>query len=507
MKKRMQRLTSIGLCFILALTVLAVSAPVEAKADKGYTYNYDFWGDTQYSPDAYDVAGVFTANNLGLETKLLKPSGLFVYGDDIYIADTGNNRIVVLKRTAIDQMEVTRIIDTIKTPHVDIPTALNQPMDMAVSDDGYLYIADYGNCRIVKVGLENLNYVCEFTKPLDATFDQSLEFRPKKIAIDTAGRVYCVAENVNKGLIKYEADTTFTGFVGANKVTYNFLDYIWKKLATQAQRAKMENFVPTEYANLYMDTEGFIYVCTMSVLADDLYKGNADSMRRLNLLGNDIMVRNGEFPVIGDQWDADVPGYSGPSMMVDITALENEVFFGLDKTRGRVFAYDDQGRMLFAFGGAGSIDGCFRVPSAIDHMGYDILVLDSQDNSLTVFTPNEFGNLVYTAIDSFKAGDYEASGNAWQEVLKLNGNYDLAYIGIGRILLQDKQYKEAMEYFELKYDEDNYSRAFKQYRKEWVEDNIVIILVGLFFVLCVPLIIGKIRAVKWEIDSAEIFRK
>ena len=64
-----------------------------------------------------------------------------------------------------------------------------------------------------------------------------------------------------------------------------------------------------------------------------------------------------------------------------------------------------------------------------------------------------------------------------------------------------------MEYFELKYDEDNYSRAFKQYRKEWVEDNIVVILIGLFVVLCVPLIIGKIRAIKWEIDSAEIFKK
>ena len=29
-------------------------------------------------------------------------------------------------------------------------------------------------------------------------------------------------------------------------------------------------------------------------------------------------------------------------MMVDITAFDNEIFFGLDKTRGRVFAYDDQ---------------------------------------------------------------------------------------------------------------------------------------------------------------------
>ena len=504
MKKRMQRLTSIGLCFVLALTLLAVSSPVEAKAEKGYTYNYDFWGDTQYSPDAYDVAAVFTSNDLGLETKMSKPGGLYVYNNQLYVCDTGNNRIVVLSRPAVDKLGVVRIIDTLVAPE-GVPNTFNQPKDIAYND-GYFFVADYGNGRVVKFD-EKLNYVCEFNKPVDATYDQSLDFRPEKIAVDTAGRLYCVAENVNKGLIKYEADTSFSGFIGANKVTYKWTEYIWKKLATQAQRAQMDSFVPTEYENIYMDYEGFFYVCTAVANTTDLYNGNSDAMRRLNLLGSDIMVRNGEYPVIGDQWDADVPGYSGSSVIVDMTAMPNDVFFGLDKTRGRVFAYDDQGRLLFAFGGAGSIDGCFRQPSAIEHIGHDLFVLDALDGSITIFTPNEFGNWVYTAIETFQNGDYEASGNAWQEVLKLNGNYDLAYIGIGRILLQDKQYKEAMEYFKSKYDEDNYSRAFKQYRKEWVEDNIIPILIGLFIVLCVPLMIGKVRAIKREIDSAEIFNK
>ena len=31
--------------------------------------------------------------------------------------------------------------------------------------------------------------------------------------------------------------------------------------------------------------------------------------------------------------------------------------------------------------------------------------------------------------------------------MKRNGNYDLAYIGIGRALLQQKQFKEACDYF------------------------------------------------------------
>ena len=117
---------------------------------------------------------------------------------------------------------------------------------------------------------KDLNLLLTFTKPTDATFDQSLDFLPAKITVDTAERVYCVATNVNKGLIKYEPDAVFSGFVGAAKVTYDWADYIWKKFATKEQRAQMESFVPTEYDNVYMDYEGFIYVCTTKASEADI---------------------------------------------------------------------------------------------------------------------------------------------------------------------------------------------------------------------------------------------
>ena len=140
-------------------------------------------------------------------------------------------------------------------------------------------------------------------------------------------------------------------------------------------------------------------------------------------------------------------------------------------------------------------------------MGHDLFILDEVDCSITLFTPTEFGQHIYNAIEYFQDGFYEESGNEWREVLKLNGNYDLAFIGIGRSLLQAEQYKEAMEYFELKWDRDNYSRAFKQYRKEWVEENIVAIVAVLVIVIVLPLTIGKIRKIKWEIDTADIFKR
>jgi len=346
-----------------------------------------------------------------------------------------------------------------------------------------------------------------FTKPVDETFDQAMEFLPHKIVVDTAGRVYCIATNVNKGLIKYEPDGTFVGFVGATPATYNFSDYIWKKIATKAQRAQMENFVPTEYDNIYMDAEGFIYTTTTNVTEVEIDNGDVDPVRRLNMMGSDILVRNGVWVICGDVWIGDAGGYSGPSLLTDITAFDNESYVALDRNRGRLFGYDDQGNMLFAFGGSGNEDGYFRTPSAIEHMGYDLLVLDAVDCSLTLFTPTEYGNLIYEAMDLFKNGDYAGSEEAWRKVIALNGNYDLAYIGIGRALLRQQRYREAMDYFELKWDAENYSKAFQYYRKEWVEENILWIVIVLAVIIIVPLVVGKIKKIKWEIDTADIFRR
>ena len=77
-----------------------------------------------------------------------------------------------------------------------------------------MYICDKENNRILKID-KDLNYLMEFGKPTDATFDQSLSFLPDKLVVDGAGRVYCIADNVNKGIVKYENDGTFTGFYGA----------------------------------------------------------------------------------------------------------------------------------------------------------------------------------------------------------------------------------------------------------------------------------------------------
>ncbi len=498
MKKFVKRVS-----VLIVSAMIALSSSIVSFADEGYTYTYDYWGDVMYSPDAYTVTTVLTTAQMGLDIPLNAAETLYVHDNFLYVCDTGNNRIVELERVDVDRLVVRRIIDSIKGHPTE--NALKNPSDIAISEEGHMFICDRANERILKLDMD-LNYISEFTKPTDNNFDQGISFQPDKLIIDTAERIYCIAVNVNKGLIKYEADGTFSGFVGSTPVTYDWIDYIIKKFATKAQREQMAQFVPTEYDNIYVDDGGFIYAVTSRISADDIETGEAVPVRRLNLTGSDILVQNGEWGVVGDiYWDAG-GGMDGPSRIVDVTAFDNESYAIVDRIRGRVFTYDDQGNLLWAFGGAGNSDGYFKYPVSIEHMGYDIFVLDQMDSSITMLSLTEYGKAVYESMDKFQDGDYEGSGESWQKVIGMNGNYDLAYIGIGRSLLRQERYEEAMDYFESKYDADNYSKAFKQYRKIWIADNIVWLIIVFLLVLLIPLLIGRIKRIKFQIDIADIFR-
>ena len=608
-----------ALCCI-ALLVTSVPAGADDGFSTSYTYTYDYWEDEQESPDAYRVSTVINTMSLGLDKldnlRISKPQSLFVQGNDLYLCDTGNNRILEIRRNGssfamsriiskavgsaadyqlaedvdqktnayeaiISQIDATtkelekqeaelqemkdflpdeplteeenakreeeikekeQAIQDIKDLLEQLPaqrdqayeaalaaeqtardggcriwryeawqkdesgevvSVLNSPSDITVDDQGNMYIADTLNQRIVKVDKDG-NLLREFVKPLDSTFDQKLDFLPARLVVDVAGRVFALCRNVNKGVIKYEADGTFSGFIGANPVNVSMMDYIWKRFfQTREQRAQTESFVPTEYENIYIDQEGFIYATNTAFSEYDLKWDKAKPIRLLNSLGSDILIKNDRFPPIGDLYWVQGSDSNGPSKFVDITALDNEIYVALDRTRGRLFGYDNQGVLLWAFGTKGNTDGAFNAAVSLEHMGYDLLVLDQLEGSVTVFETTEYGDLIYRASETYSEGDYDRSAELWREVLKMNANYPLAFRGIGRAILRQDEYKKAMDYFQLAHDRKNYGRAFKLYRKEWVEQNIWWIILVLAVLLLVPLIIGRVRRLKGEVIMHE----
>ena len=489
---------------LLIAVCLIAGIPLASAVDGfsyAYTYTYDYWGDLRESPDAYRVKSFLTAADLGLDKELNNPSSLFVDGNDLYIVDTGNNRIIQLT-TDGQNWSVVRYIDSF-TGDTE-PLTFNAPQDVYVDAQGMLYITDTNNNRIVKLD-KDLNYQLSFLKPDDPTFDQSLSFLPTKLVADVSGRVFVMAQNVNKGLMKYEADGTFTGFIGASLVKYSTYELIWRMLSTKEQRAQQASFVPTEYNNIAIDSRGFFYVVTKTFEESELDTGAAEPVRRLNSLGSNILIENGNWWVIGDvQWaggDTNI-SRSGPSKFVDVTVFDNDIYVVLDETHNRLFGYDKQGNMLWAFGGVGNAQGFFNKPVAVEHMGYDLIVLDSLAAAITIMTPTTYGQQIFTATEQYDRGEYDASAETWMEVLKQNGNYDLAYIGIGRAKLQAGEYEDACYYFKMARDKKNYSEAFRYYRSELVEENIGWIFAIVAAAMVIPVVVGRIKRIKWEVDNA-----
>ena len=365
-----------------------------------------------------------------------------------------------------------------------------------------IFIADTKNHRIIHCDYQ-LNVIDVLDNPKDETLAENYEFLPSKFVVDEAFRYYVQATNINAGLMEFTKDGTFTGYIGASPVTVSFIQRIWRKIQTKAQRARTKQYVPTEYNNVSMDSNGFLYVTTGSLTDAEIAVGNGKPVRKLNSMGTDILIRNGNFYPIGDIHPGNSKSISGTSAFVDVVTFENETYACLDKTRGKIFVYDFQGNLLYAFGKPGMNEGCFQNPSALVKLNEEtIAVLDRFCGTITIFVMSDYGKLVNEALSLYRVGLYDESADIWREVLKYNGNCELAYVGIGRSLLRQGEYKKAMDNFEIVRDSRNYSKAYKYYREQVVEENIVWFIVVLAALIIVPKLIRKVIRVRKEIREA-----
>lgn len=443
---------------LLALLIVGSLLPMGTCAlgeDQSYSYNYDLVGNALPGPDPYEVRYQLDVSDF-VEGKLKAATSVFVAGDMLYICDTGNNRILRFELTASEPVFVDELKGTDEWQ-------LSAPEDVFVSEAGDIYIADTGNKRILWLN-SDLSIEKIIERPTDALFDSFQEFKPSKLVSTGGGRLYVQATGVNRGLLEFDEFGEFVGFMGASNVAFDWEDYIWKLFSTDAQKSQMESFVPTEYNNVALDANGRIYTTTSIFEVMDLYSGSADPVRKLNLKGKDILIRNNSL-VIGDTtW-----GQDGPSRFRDVTVLENDIYFVLDTTKKRIFAYDGQGSNLYVFGGYGTKAGYFTNPVSLEHWGDDLIVLDTASTLITVMKPTEYGATIQSAIESYNEGRYADAMALWEEVLRKNGNYILAYDGIGKIMLRNGEYEKSLDYLEYADDDYYYSQAWKLFRKDWIE--------------------------------------
>lgn len=443
------------LASVMLLPEVSASTPYEA-------YNYNYYEDAVHSPAAYIPERAVTGQQMGAGP-LLDPYDLVLDSKGrIYIADTGNKRVLILNNNWELEKELTSYMTEAGQQ------AFTSPVGLFIDKDDLLYVADSGNNHIIGFN-SDLTVRLIIAQPESDLLGAGFNFSPQKIAVDDAKRVYVIASRVFEGIMQFDEDGTFLGYVGTNKVRRDYGEILWRLLSTQAQRAQMVLFIPTEFSNLDMGQRGFIYATNIDI-------NSREPIKRLNPSGEDVLKRYGYFDVRGDIY---YRSSVGPSRFVDIKFLGDGLFSALDITQGRIFTYDDEGNLLYVFGANGNQVGTFRTPVAVEFDGHNHYVLDRGKGNVVVFTPTRFGELVNEASRLHYNGYSAEAVPIWREVLELNSNYDIAYIGIGRSLLLQKENEEAIHYFEQGIYREQYSVAFKRYRREQMKEHFDLVMTGL----------------------------
>lgn len=447
------------------------------------TYNYDYYEDIKYTPAAYVPDGIVTGEQIGCGN-LAGPQDLNADGDgNVYIADTNNNRIVITDKN----FGLLKVIEDFDNEGKK--DSFNAPNGVYTSSHGNLYIADTGNMRVVELDGEG-KLVQIIENPKSDVLEEGYVFRPMKVAVDYADRVYVIAQNQFEGIMAFNETGEFLGFTGTINVQITPWEIFWRRFSTKEQRARQQLFIPTEFTGMEIDKDGFVY-------ATNVDGEGKQSVRRLNPSGEDVIQKK-EAGLSGDL-DWRLSGtYSGASRIVDVVVRSQGIYSLLDSVRGRIFTYDHEGNLLYIFGGLGSQEGTFTGPVAIDTVGEEILVLDATRNLISRFKPTRYGSLINQAVGLRYDGDEVQAVECWKEVLKLDSNFELAYVGIGKSYLAAGQNKEAMDCFHTGNSKQYYSIAYKRYRNEILKENMGAILTAVIVLAVLWFLWGRFGKKLWK---------
>ena len=474
---------------------------IPAGAARTYqTYTYSIDGKALYSPDAYTAQKTIDSAAMGLD-KTMENAGDIAVDEEgnVYIADTDNNRILCLDRYyRLRQFEngEPMILENFYNDQ-NILDKFQKPEGVFVTPDRYegeelkyagrIYVCDTQASRIVTFDLKG-QFHSIIEKPESELFDSDALYWPVAVAVDKYDRMFVVSSETNEGIIVMTEKGEFTGFIGAQQSVMSVWQQIWRRFQTKEQREQQEAIVSYPYNNIDINEKGFVYA---TIYAEKLKSSMANAItthskagtfapcKLLNPAGDEIMRRNGFWPPAGeiDFQNQYVSEMTGVSRVVDVACGPEQTWSIVDETRSKIFTYDYDGNLLFAFGDSGAQLGNLSTIKAISYQGDTMLVLDGtgKNQKLMVFNRSEYGNVLIGALHYQNTRQYDSAIEAWKEILMRNSNYDAAYIGIGDSLFRSGVYEEALEYYKSAYDTENYSIAYKEMRKEWMSKFFLLI--------------------------------
>ncbi|WJH32705.1 NHL repeat-containing protein [Paenibacillus sp. CC-CFT747] len=182
-----------------AMTMLTAALPAAAEVNPYSTRSKDsegtiIWTQPAYTPVKLVGQGLKAPDkdNKLAASPLKGPKDLFIDRQDhVYVADTGNNRLVEFD----DQGKWLRYLTVPESP-------LNKPEGLFITTEGDIYVADTGNKRVVRLNSEG-ELLQKFEKPQSPFLPDSFKFDPTRLVVDKRGFLYIATLGGTRGCFRW----------------------------------------------------------------------------------------------------------------------------------------------------------------------------------------------------------------------------------------------------------------------------------------------------------------
>lgn len=462
----------LSILIILFVFTTFLVTPFSVEAASAYkTYTLDRNGQLIETNEAYEA--VYMLRTLSDDSTLSGAKDMVIDNEEyMYIADTGNQRVVILNQD----------LEVVTTFGEDF---FVKPLGIAVVGN-FIYVADYG------LGLTNTDFgnisIWSFDKsvseelmitqervlstPSSPIFDiDGFIFRPMKIAVDENNTMYVVNEGTTSGVMIISETNRFIDYFASNSVQISLWDRIQRIVYSSNENVRLDKNIPTPVSNIALDNKGYYYTVTQTSEQDK----SGENLKKVNIGGTNFFTE-------------DMFVYSD---LVDVTPGTVGNLYAVSSS-GFLMEYDNLGNLLFMWGGRGVGNdklGLFLSAStiAIDSHNFVYVIDDNSGrNSIQVFRETPFASEVHDALNLYNQAKYIESIDVWNNVLRYNSMFDMAYKGIGLGYMMNEDYDLAMEYFKIARDQVDYSEAYWDARNLYMINNASVMLwsvIGLGLIL------------------------
>ena len=359
---------------------------------------------------------------------------------------------------------------------------LSTPKGIYVDNDGDIYIADTGNSRLIHLSPEG-EFVELFVEPDSELFDyEEYPFKPAKLYIDSVGRIYVINDRDYHGFIIIDAQNEFRGYVAQSTIEYDWLHEFYKLIYSEEIMATIEARETPPYFSNFIIRDSKEDPLIYAVAQND----EKDQIKRLTPAGNNV-YEPGTYGSTGLN-DAGENTYAS---FIDIAVGTTGLIYAADVSTQEIYIYDQEGNSVAVIGGAGNYKGTFGNMSAIAlHDDGTLYVLDREKNTIQIMSPTKFMAKVMEASALYSDGRYDEALGPWDEVLAMHNSYNLAVKGKAKAMFGQGEYETAMELYKLAKDRKGYSDAFYEWRLEAFRANfgvvavtIILLVVGILVLL------------------------